>query len=405
MKSHAEVLHPARARHPIVGREVVAHHLDPEVASGLDDAADRRLVRTPHHHDLVGAGLGHHLGLEVAAVHGLQVGDDRVIRKPRPQRLDRAQAVSQEERRAGFEPVHAGRDADVRGREGLLQRCQIQRELDDRESQVVQVHALLAPQRDDGVHSRRPPGWNIARRERDQREESRDDRERHGIVWRDAVEERREEAGERQRAADADGEPRRRSPAGARPRTSASTSRRWAPSAIRMPISGVRCITVCAITPNTPIAVSSSASAANADSSHAPTRVRHIASPTRVVHGLDLGERQVRIERVHLAADGADQRRRVDGAADEQPHPRLGRLRERHVDVRRGSTSRSRGSGRSRRPRSPPPRREIRPVRPRWSCRSGPHSASRRGRPPRSPARPRGWPARSRSVKLRPRSS
>ena len=61
----------------VVGGEVVAHHLDAEVAAGVDDAPDRRLVRAAHHHDEAGAGLRHHLRLEVAAVHRLQVGDDR----------------------------------------------------------------------------------------------------------------------------------------------------------------------------------------------------------------------------------------------------------------------------------------------------------------------------------------
>ena len=37
----------------IVGREVVAHDLDAEVAAGVDDAADRRLVRAAHDDDVV----------------------------------------------------------------------------------------------------------------------------------------------------------------------------------------------------------------------------------------------------------------------------------------------------------------------------------------------------------------
>ena len=50
---------------------------------------------------------------------------------------------------------------------------------------------------------------------------------------------------------------------------------------MRTPISGVRCDTVCDITPKIPTAVSSSARPANAENNHAATRVRHIASPTR----------------------------------------------------------------------------------------------------------------------------
>ena len=69
--------------------EVVAHHLDAERPTGLDDPSERGLVGPPHHDDEIGAGLGHHLGLEIPAVHRLQIGDDRVVREtareaPRP---------------------------------------------------------------------------------------------------------------------------------------------------------------------------------------------------------------------------------------------------------------------------------------------------------------------------------
>ena len=119
---HAERLHPARVGDAVVGGEVVAHHLDAEVASGIDDAADRRLVRAAHHDDERRAGLGHHLGLEVPAVHRLQVGDDRMVREARAQRLDRAQPLRQDQRRAGLEPVDAGIDGDRGGLERLVER-------------------------------------------------------------------------------------------------------------------------------------------------------------------------------------------------------------------------------------------------------------------------------------------
>ena len=93
MKSTPRLSIQLRAGDTVVGREIVAHHLDPEVPSGVDDAPDGRLVRAPHDDDEVRAGLGHHLGLEIAAVHRLQVGDDRMLGKPRAQCLDRPQAV------------------------------------------------------------------------------------------------------------------------------------------------------------------------------------------------------------------------------------------------------------------------------------------------------------------------
>ncbi len=82
----------------------------------------------------------HHLGFQVAAVHRLQVGDDRMVGEARPQCLDRTQPVREEQRRAGFQPVHSGCDADGRRVEGLVQRREVERELDNRVGEIVQVH-------------------------------------------------------------------------------------------------------------------------------------------------------------------------------------------------------------------------------------------------------------------------
>ena len=120
--------------------EIVAHHLDAEVAAGVDDAADRRLVGAPHHDDEAGARLRHHLRFEVAAVHRLQVRDDRMIGKPRAELLDRAEAFGEEQGRAGLEPVDAGVDRD-RGRlERLVERRQVERDLNDRERELGEIH-------------------------------------------------------------------------------------------------------------------------------------------------------------------------------------------------------------------------------------------------------------------------
>ena len=121
-----ESFHPARTRHAIVGGKVVAHHLHAEVASGVDDAADGGFVRTAHHHDEIGARLRHHLGLEIPAIHRFQIGDDRMIGKPAAKLLDGAQALGQEQRRAGLQPVHAGLDRDRRRLECLVERREIE---------------------------------------------------------------------------------------------------------------------------------------------------------------------------------------------------------------------------------------------------------------------------------------
>ena len=93
--------------------------LHAEVAAGVDHAANRRLVGAPHHDDEAGAGLRHHLGFEIAAVHRLQVGDDGMVREAFAQRRDRVQPLGQDQRRAGLEPVDAGVDGDLRGVERL----------------------------------------------------------------------------------------------------------------------------------------------------------------------------------------------------------------------------------------------------------------------------------------------
>src|SRR3982750_4821135 len=45
---HAKTFPPLCAVHAIVGTEIVAHDLDPEIVPGLDDPPDRRLVRASH---------------------------------------------------------------------------------------------------------------------------------------------------------------------------------------------------------------------------------------------------------------------------------------------------------------------------------------------------------------------
>ena len=54
--------------------------------------------------------------------------------------LDRAQPLGEQKRRAGLEPVHAGVDADRRRLERFVERREIERELDDRVFQVIEIH-------------------------------------------------------------------------------------------------------------------------------------------------------------------------------------------------------------------------------------------------------------------------
>ena len=88
---HPEALEPLRIGDAILGREIIAHHPDAVLTRGIDDAPHRRFVSAAHDHDEAGAGLRHHLSLEVPAIHGLQVRHDWMVWKADVQRFDSAQ--------------------------------------------------------------------------------------------------------------------------------------------------------------------------------------------------------------------------------------------------------------------------------------------------------------------------
>ena len=161
----AEIRQPLRVGDAVLGAEVVAHHLAVEIAARVDDAPDRRFVRASHDDHEARAGLGHHLRFEIAAIHRLQIGDDRMIRKPLVKRLDGVEAFGEEQRRARFQPVDAGVDRDLRGLERVVEIREVERDLDDRAVQVLQVQrsaftALTTPKGSRGP-VRRGPDVNV----------------------------------------------------------------------------------------------------------------------------------------------------------------------------------------------------------------------------------------------------
>ena len=103
----AQIFQPPGASHHIFASQVVAHHLHAEIAARLHDAADRLLVSPGHDHDVRRAGLGHHLGFQVAAIHRFQVGDDRRLRKSLAQCPHAVHALGDNQRRSGLQPVNA----------------------------------------------------------------------------------------------------------------------------------------------------------------------------------------------------------------------------------------------------------------------------------------------------------
>ena len=128
----AEVLEPLGARDHVFADHVVAHDADAEIGPGLDDALDRLGMGPRHHDDMRRAGLGHHLRLEIAAVHRLQIGDDRHPGKGLPQGADAMEPLGEDQRRPCLEPVDAGADGERRGVEGLVNVREVERDLDDR---------------------------------------------------------------------------------------------------------------------------------------------------------------------------------------------------------------------------------------------------------------------------------
>ena len=109
-------------------------------------------VRASHDDDQVGARLGHHFRLQVATVHRLEVGDDGVVREPAVELLDGAQALGQQQRRAGLEPVHAGCDGRLGHLERLGEVGQVERDLDDR---VLRCGTVRHRNRQPGLAQRR----------------------------------------------------------------------------------------------------------------------------------------------------------------------------------------------------------------------------------------------------------
>ena len=85
-----------------------------------------------HHDDVRRAGLGHHLGFEIAAVHRLEVGDDGDAGESSAEAADAVEAFGEDERRAGFEPVDAGAEGHLGGVEGFLKVGEVERDLDNR---------------------------------------------------------------------------------------------------------------------------------------------------------------------------------------------------------------------------------------------------------------------------------
>ena len=127
----AEILEPLGPGDHVGADHVVAHHLAAEISACLHHALDRLLMGPGHHDHVGGAGLGHHLGLQIAAVHRLEIGHDRHVGKRGSQRPHTVQAFGENQRRARLQPVDAGTQCQGRCLEGFVDIRQVKRNLHD----------------------------------------------------------------------------------------------------------------------------------------------------------------------------------------------------------------------------------------------------------------------------------
>lgn len=127
----AEVFQFAGSRHHVRAGHVVAHDLDTEIVTGLDDALDGFRVGAGHHDDVGGSGFGHHFRFEVAPVHGFEVGYDGDAWESAAECADPVESFCEEKGSACFQPVDASAQGHGCGFEGFVDIGEVERDLDD----------------------------------------------------------------------------------------------------------------------------------------------------------------------------------------------------------------------------------------------------------------------------------
>jgi len=107
----AEFLQLFRSVYRIRHRHVVAHDLSTEIAACAYHKLDCLGMSLSHHHEQTSPGLHHDFSFEPAAVHCLEIGDNRYARVAITQLPYRSHALGNDKRGAHFEPIDAGADA------------------------------------------------------------------------------------------------------------------------------------------------------------------------------------------------------------------------------------------------------------------------------------------------------
>ena len=97
-----EILQSLRSCNSVVCRQIVSHYLYTQVFSRLHDHLDGFRMGAFHHHDVSRPSFRHDFCLKPAAVHGLEVGDNRDPRELRAKGVDTVHPFGNNERGSCF---------------------------------------------------------------------------------------------------------------------------------------------------------------------------------------------------------------------------------------------------------------------------------------------------------------
>ena len=128
MQDHpdAEALEPPGLGSVVVGAHVVAHDQGAPLGGGLADGLNCRVMGTAHDNNGVRARVDVEQGLAVAAVHDLEIGDERVAGVFAAEGAHRLGSHREGEWSPDLQPVGTGLDGDRSHPECVLDRREIE---------------------------------------------------------------------------------------------------------------------------------------------------------------------------------------------------------------------------------------------------------------------------------------
>ena len=102
-----------------------------ESFSRFHDALDGLRMSAGHDDDVRRSRLCHHFGLQVAAIHGLEVSDDGCVREGFAQGAHSMETFRQNQWRARLQPIDSSAHGQRGGFEGFIDVGEVERDLDD----------------------------------------------------------------------------------------------------------------------------------------------------------------------------------------------------------------------------------------------------------------------------------